>query len=238
MMISTTQLRSAVSGAFLAICLAASGAVAQGYESRDALRFGLFGHFERTNLHVDTTSTATPPAAATSTAVPISGLGGGASLGYDWVRHRTLYGIEGDFSVLVGQDTWLNPNGLASASVLYSQQHLATLRGRLGWYATPQLLLYGTAGFAAQSFAARTGTAVNPAFTERPTVIGGVIGIGTEVDWHLYAKLFAEYQYASFGHFANSIDTTTTASVSSHSHILRLGVKFAFGEEHWRNAGW
>ncbi len=82
-----------------------------------------------------------------------SGFVGGGQLGYNWQFARWVAGLEADFqSGVQGDDS---AEGVSGSSLinfrLTSEQDLkwfGTVRGRLGYLATPDLLLFGTGGFA------------------------------------------------------------------------------------------
>jgi outer membrane immunogenic protein len=99
---------------------------------------------------------------------------GGVQFGYNFeVKNRNVFGVEADFqgvaggsrrgssssvTPLLGAFRTTNPlifneydPGELFATSLYSEKrtdYLGTIRGRLGWLATPSLLIYGTGGLA------------------------------------------------------------------------------------------
>jgi outer membrane immunogenic protein len=89
--------------------------------------------------------------------IPQSGPVGGFEAGYNWqAGSNWLVGLEADFS-------WAGVSGTASGTTLFagppspttqtttaqqSTDWYGTVRGRAGWLATPNLLLFGTGGFA------------------------------------------------------------------------------------------
>jgi outer membrane immunogenic protein len=86
-----------------------------------------------------------------------SGWAGGADAGYNWQVTNWLVGIETDFSgtSLSGQASGTSilqgpPAEVFTQSInaQTSTDWYGTVRGRLGWLATPSLLLFGTGGFA------------------------------------------------------------------------------------------
>ena len=94
---------------------------------------------------------------ASSYRIPQSGLVGGFEAGYNWqAGSNWLLGLETDFS-------FSGMNGRASTTSIFSNggggltqstnaeqstDWYGTVRGRAGWLATPNLLLFGTGGFA------------------------------------------------------------------------------------------
>jgi outer membrane immunogenic protein len=87
-----------------------------------------------------------------------SGLVGGFEGGYNWQPNsHWLFGLETDFSFsgmsgqASGTSTIFSSNGTTSAQATTAHQDTnwyGTVRGRGGWLATPNLLLFGTGGFA------------------------------------------------------------------------------------------
>jgi len=84
-----------------------------------------------------------------------SGVTGGVDAGFNWqIDPSWLVGLEADFSIAgikgSGNGTSVLAAGIANQTVA-SEQKLdwwGTVRARLGWLARPDLLLYGTGGFA------------------------------------------------------------------------------------------
>jgi outer membrane immunogenic protein len=86
-----------------------------------------------------------------------SGAVGGFEAGYNWQWSNWLLGVEADFS-LAGMNGRASGTSIASNAVTppvtqtttaeQSTDWYGTVRGRAGWLATPNLLLFGTGGFA------------------------------------------------------------------------------------------
>lgn len=108
-----------------------------------------------------------------------SGLVGGLEAGYNWQWSSWLLGIEADFSGsgMSGRDF---SNAVFTTLVTQSEtveqktNWFGTVRGRAGWLATPNLLLFGTGGFAY----GRVSDSANWGLTAAP---GGGIGFGSNV---------------------------------------------------------
>jgi outer membrane immunogenic protein len=87
-----------------------------------------------------------------------SGPVGGFELGYNWqVASQWLFGIEADFSgssidgKTAGPTSLLTPVPVLNLQNTTTQQNTdwyGTVRGRLGWLAMPNLLVFGTGGLA------------------------------------------------------------------------------------------
>jgi outer membrane immunogenic protein len=87
--------------------------------------------------------------------VSLSGVTGGIEAGYNWqIGRNWLIGLEADFSGSGVKGTGTGTSALAPPvfiQTVTSEQKLewwGTVRGRLGWLATDDLLLFGTGGFA------------------------------------------------------------------------------------------
>ena len=84
-----------------------------------------------------------------------SGLVGGFEAGYNWQWSNWLLGLEADFSLAGMSGTasgttvfTFGPGATQSTTATQDTDWYGTVRGRLGWLATPNLLLFGTGGFA------------------------------------------------------------------------------------------
>jgi outer membrane immunogenic protein len=186
----------------------------------------------------------------------------GVQLGYNWQRDSLLIGVEADLQksgmsgttelerVTPVQDYPSNPftTRLAQAS---SIEAMATLRGRLGYAAGNNWLLYGTAGMAWARVETRlsySGTvALNPQIVigglreqKSSTRMGWVLGGGAEYAWqqgwsarveYLYFDLgksrhdFTAYSRSPTGFRAEAAGKATTAWRGS---LLRLGLNYSF----------
>jgi outer membrane immunogenic protein len=105
-------------------------------------------------------STHLPPTTAGADSFDNKGAFGGVEIGYNWQVGRSwLVGIETDFNAsdIKGQGAAAFPVGGGATAVptqsgsITSTQNVSwfgTVRPRLGWLATDNLLLYGTGGFA------------------------------------------------------------------------------------------
>jgi outer membrane immunogenic protein len=87
--------------------------------------------------------------------VPQSGPVGGFEAGYNWQWSNWVLGLEADFSFAgmsgTASGTSLLPIGggvLQTTTAQQSTDWYGTVRGRVGWLATPNLLLFGIGGFA------------------------------------------------------------------------------------------
>lgn len=181
-----------------------------------------------------------------------SGFIGGVHAGYNWQVQNWVLGVEGDWSWTdLGNSvtqTWtlFGTNAgvpTASTSLSPSLNSLATLRGRLGFLAAPQLLVYATGGaaWADMSLAATGINTLQPYITSASlseTRTGWVIGGGLE--WLATNNwLFrVEYLYYDFGGSTNVVAEPTLpifgAAKSGFSlndanvQVLRGGISYKF----------
>jgi outer membrane immunogenic protein len=124
---------------------------------------------------------------ATSYRIPQSSLVGGFEAGYNWqVVSNWLLGLEADFSFsdINGQasntSVFTTSLGGITQSTFATQDNdwYGTVRGRLGWLATPNVLLFGTGGFAYGRVAGSANYLLNSA-TSIGIVGGGFAAICT-----------------------------------------------------------
>jgi outer membrane immunogenic protein len=87
-----------------------------------------------------------------------AGFIGGGQIGYNWQLTGWVFGIEADFQGVSNNNNFdtvrtevIANNGLPIVTTVDGSRQIdwfGTVRGRLGWLATPTLLLYGTGGLA------------------------------------------------------------------------------------------
>jgi len=175
------------------------------------------------------------------------GVIGGLQGGYNWQSGPVVLGVEADMQAagLSGTSAGLgaggsNPLGVAHQTVDW----FGTLRGRVGWTATPTLLLYATGGLAVGGGGGRFsylngGNNSADAF-DAPTHLGFAAGGGLEwafaPEWS--AKL--EYLYVDLGrrpgYFANQTDAAGDpvpnvaglGGFKDNFHVVRVGLNYHF----------
>jgi outer membrane immunogenic protein len=203
------------------------------------------------------------------------GLGGGQA-GYNWqVDPKWLVGVEADIQgtgersstglttstgrygsdaigVPVGPGPDFNAITTLATNLSYNLQWFATFRGRVGFLATPQTLLYGTGGLAVGEFSysassstlsvavfgpglagtTPTGVAfalpVGPAASSSDTRVGWTLGGGIE---HKFTPNWSgklEYLYMDFGTKTYFAGTGSQADVSFRDQVLRAGINYEF----------
>jgi outer membrane immunogenic protein len=202
------------------------------------------------------------------------GLGGG-QIGYNWqVDRKWVLGLEGDiqwsgerssslltvvgprYGSLISGIPFPGPgpdfNSIITqmANVAYDLQWFATFRGRAGFLADPQTLLYATGGLAVGEFKysaqATTsiqvfgpgGTGTTPqgpplvlagaAASSSDTRVGWTVGAGVERKFSPNWSGKLEYLYMDFGSKTFFSGTVNQADVSFHDHIFRAGFNYAF----------
>jgi len=197
-----------------------SAASAQNFDGSGMVRFGIFGAGE---FHDFKSVPGGDKASLDGGAI-------GFTAGYDLVFHRRMVlGIEADLSVGDTQDRL--------RGVRTHVDYLASLRGRLGFFATPDLLIYGTGGAAWVGhgiedtfFAVNANTGID-SNTARP---GWLAGGGIEYDFRDYfgTIFFAEYLIGSFETWKSP--PGLNFDIESDVQTFRIGVKFKVGYDYDR----
>ncbi|KJC50389.1 membrane protein [Bradyrhizobium sp. LTSP885] len=183
-----------------------------------------------------------------------SSVTGGFTAGYNWQVGGAVLGIESDIN-------YFGFKGSASGSAVYpccaptaftvsssvSADWLATIRGRIGFLATPNWLLYATGGAAIAdvktnfNFTDTFATAAESA-TIRDTRVGWTAGAGAEYAIGNGWSFKAEYLYVDLGRSSVTSNNLTaftpaiafpantyTHSVDLKSNIVRVGMNYKFG---------
>ena len=181
-----------------------------------------------------------------------SGFTGGVTAGYNWQVNMAVLGIEADFN-------YFGVRGSTSSTTVYpccvadsftinssvSTDWLATVRGRLGFLATPAFLLYGTGGLAVANVKANylftdTFAAATESASISTTRYGWTVGVGGEYALMNGWSLKAEYLYVDLGRASTTSNNLTiigptplplqtfTHTVNVTSNIGRVGVNYKF----------
>jgi outer membrane immunogenic protein len=139
---------------------------------------------------------------------------GGGFAGWQWQNGSFVYGVEAD----------LNYNGMDgdNAGTEAESSLDGSLRARLGYAVSPEILLYGTAGGAAQSLKIS-----DAGGSDRNTMIGWTAGAGADIK--MTEQIFGrvEYRYSDYG----SKDFETggiSRDVDSTDHRVTFGVGLKF----------
>jgi outer membrane immunogenic protein len=183
-----------------------------------------------------------------------SGFTGGVTGGYNWQVSNAVLGIEADFN-------YFGVRGSATGTGIYpccvlntftvnssvSTDWLATVRGRVGFLATPALLLYGTGGLAVANVKANylftdNFATANESASISETRLGWTAGAGAEYALLNGWSIKAEYLYVDLGRAsATSTNLITnggtiawptsafTHTVDLRSNIGRVGINYKFG---------
>ncbi len=198
----------------------------------------------------------------------------GGQIGYNWqIDPRWVLGLEGDaqwsgersstalslvgprfgssiigIPVAVGAD--FNSIITQTANLAHELRWFATFRGRAGFLADPQTLLYATGGLAVGEFrySAQTTTSIQvfgpgsagttplgaplvfagAAASSSDTRVGWTVGAGVERKFSPNWSGKLEYLYMDFGSKTYFSGTLNQASVSFRDQILRAGINYQF----------
>jgi outer membrane immunogenic protein len=188
----------------------------------------------------------------TSVGLNEDGFIGGAQVGFNWQVNNWVFGLEGDFDGTSAKaDSTVGPitvGASAPVTTTYSREltWLATVRGRVGFTATPSLLLFATGGLAVgevkigNSFICPTcappaSTQASTSNTSTDTKAGWTVGGGIEWMFAPHWSLKAEYLYVDLGTHDSTITytygantSTMTSSVKEQFSVARAGVNFHF----------
>ncbi|MBA1142444.1 outer membrane protein [Mesorhizobium neociceri] len=133
--------------------------------------------------------------------------------GYQWQQENFVYGAEAElgYNGVKGDDNGINSKGGFEGS----------LRARLGYAVTPEILLYGTGGLAGRSL--KVEDSVIPA-SDTATMIGWTAGLGTDIK--LADNVFGrvEYRYTDFG--SKSFDGIGKVKATDNRVTFGVGMKF------------
>ncbi|MCA0031935.1 MULTISPECIES: outer membrane protein [unclassified Mesorhizobium] len=133
--------------------------------------------------------------------------------GYQWQQENFVYGGEAElgYNGVKGDDNGVHSKGGFEGS----------LRARLGYAVTPEILLYGTGGLAGRSL--KVEDSVIPA-SDTATMLGWTAGLGTDIK--LTDNVFGrvEYRYTDFG--SKSFDGIGKVKATDNRVTFGLGMKF------------
>lgn len=185
--------------------------------------------------------TSTPPLIAGVSPllmhIQSAGFLAGGQLGYHWLRHRLLFGIESDLNYAsvggTNSITFVRGGYSANSSVTQSLNWFGTVRGKLGQVVSETLLPYVTAGLSfgnlklnyTQTALFFTTPILQDTQTSTQTNASWTAGAGLEyaVSNHLRYKL--EYLYLYLNHF--TLNSTYNAVDSKFANnIIRLGINY------------
>ena len=197
----------------------------------------------------------------------LNGLFAGGQIGYNWqFAERFVLGVESDLqgAGIDGGGGLANitaasfaPSAWSVTSALLNRniEFLATLRGRLGFAATPTLLLYATGGAAYGRVRAgvELEQSLTPSAFDEATIegeryrnlMGFTVGGGVEAALSTNVSVKLEYLYVNLGNLrlnsaqigplaylnaASTIDVLSATSVKApfNGHLLRAGMNYRF----------
>ena len=143
---------------------------------------------------------------------------GGAFGGFNFQSGQFVYGLEGD----------VNVSGVkgSNVGVETASRYDGSLRARAGMAVTDDILIYGTAGGAAERL--RVTDAAVPGARASKTMTGYTVGAG--VDARLTDQVFAraEYRYTDYGSKTFDLPGVGARSVDSSNHRVMVGVGIKF----------
>ena len=134
--------------------------------------------------------------------------------GYNWQAGNIVAGVEGD----VGYN-WADGSNAGATSDAGVE---GSLRARLGYVVSPNVLLYATAGGAAKSL-----EVADPfGFSDKNTMIGWTAGAGADVmvTENVFGRV--EYRYTDFGSDTYNLSVPTEVDAKDHRITVGLGMKF------------
>jgi outer membrane immunogenic protein len=146
--------------------------------------------------------------------ISTDGFLGGAFVGYNYQMDNLVLGAEGD----IGYNGIKGDNAGTKAKAGLE----GSLRARLGYAISPDILLYGTAGGAAQSLKVTEG-----GLSDRNTMLGWTAGAGSDIKFtdNVFGRV--EYRYTDYG--KESFTTGGgTRDVDSRDHRITFGVGMKF----------
>ncbi len=178
--------------------------------------------------------------------VPNHGFIGGGQVGFNYqLENRFVLGLEADIQGLTGNDGTISViSGPSATSFSRGLQQIGAIRARVGYVLTPQLLIYGTGGFAygqanltANYFGAWS-SALQGVDNETRTLGGFALGAGAE--WLVLPNwgVKAEYLYydlgslntsgTQFSYKSGGVAAISTAQSSSrfNGNIVRVGLNY------------
>ena len=144
--------------------------------------------------------------------IKTKGFVGGVFGGYQWQQENFVYGAEADlgYNGVKGDSGGVNSKGGFEGS----------LRARLGYAVTPEILLYGTGGGALKNQKVSV-----PGDSDSNTMLGWTAGVGTDIKItdNVFGRV--EYRYTDFG--SKSFDSVGTKVKESDNRVtFGVGMKF------------
>ncbi|MCT2578868.1 MAG: porin family protein [Mesorhizobium sp.] len=143
--------------------------------------------------------------------VKTKGFIGGVFGGYQWQQDNLVYGAEADlgYNGVKGDSAGINAKGGLEGS----------LRARLGYAVTPEILLYGTGGLAAKNQKIDDGVS-----SDSKAMLGWTAGVGTDIKItdNVFGRV--EYRYTDYGD--KNFDNVGNVKSKDNRVLFGVGMKF------------
>jgi outer membrane immunogenic protein len=156
---------------------------------------------------------------------------GGVYLGHDWQNGRIVYGAVANFDWLGFDDSDEVFGGKTTNSFGYEQDWVAALRGRAGFLASDQVLVFGSAGIAAsrvEAFSASSGFFGDFVETNKKTLVGAAVGGGVEYRLAPNWSLKGEYTHYFFNDFKVGGVNVPPVTFSPSVGVATIGISYRF----------
>jgi outer membrane immunogenic protein len=160
----------------------------------------------------------------------------GVTAGYNWQMGQWVVGLEGDASVVSakGSANYLPPVFNPAFSNEVKQRDLSTFRGRFGYLANPDLLVYATGGAALSDIQLSNSNGAGTTITDSKYVWGWTAGAGLEWKFAPRFSVKAEYLYVGLSDksFFNPASSFSPLLFLSDQHvklsesIVRVGLNW------------
>lgn len=164
---------------------------------------------------------------AGSVGISTDGWMGGAFGGFQQQNGSFVYGAEADINYSRVKGSVGDPLGVTGSSIESRTSVDGSIRGRAGVTVTEDILLYGTAGLAAERQRVTASDGID-SVRDTQTLLGYTVGAG--VDARLTEQVFGrlEYRYTDYGSRTYDFGGIGSADVGSSNHRVSvgLGVKF------------
>lgn len=139
------------------------------------------------------------------------------------VPYRDVSGVPGFAEYKLNQD----PEGVSLVGKLELNQ-LATIRGRIGVLANPQLLIYGTGGVAfgwSEATVTCSGCTPSDLYNSKETHVGYAVGGGFDYHFADHWSAGLEYLYVNLGDEDYGVDK---AAVDLDAHLIKAQLSYRF----------
>ncbi|WP_315920325.1 porin family protein [Mesorhizobium sp. SP-1A] len=149
------------------------------------------------------------------TNIHTDGFIGGAFAGYNWQQDNFVYGVEGDLGYNGSKgsaDDWKSKSGFEGS-----------IRARLGYSVSPDILLYGTAGGAGESLKITDQLSGD---SQSKGMFGWTAGAGADIKFtdNVFGRV--EYRYTDYG--SKTFDVGNVGKVKDHDNRITFGVGMKF----------